>query len=126
MAAWSGGSGRGLRARPQCSASMLLGKAWTWGWRSGRALPPFVPEGLFDEEDPGMAGEAAHQVLGALVDEVPPQVGEADDVRPAGRTGRFAGGCLAGLVDFMKGLHALSPPRPVRRPGSHPRIHCNR
>ncbi|GAB3571097.1 hypothetical protein GCM10027578_28730 [Spirosoma luteolum] len=50
------------------------------------------PDGLFQKPDPIIAGCAAQQMLGALVDEVPPKVGKTKQV--GGGTGLGPGSVM--------------------------------
>ena len=80
---------------------------------------------LFPEEHPAMGGEAADQVLRALVDEIPAQVGKADDRRlapiPAGVRGQRHGPRGLERLALLEGacvVHAASFPSRARRMAS--------
>ena len=79
---------------------------------SGRqARPPAVPNRFLDEEDAAITRKARHQVLRALKNEAPPQVGEANQVRVRAdrvpRGGLFADGSEArGIAQLV---HVIIP-----------------
>jgi len=53
--------------------------AWIGGGRKDRSVAG-VEYRLFEEEDAAITGAAAEEMLRALENEVPTQVGEADDI----------------------------------------------